>query len=114
MEMINSVVNVPQVPDVAQIRATPSVPQDVAAASSSGQTKNQSSGDDASQGKDHGPLPDYLLRLTIDKDPDTGQWIYKAIDSATGKVVSQMPRETLQEMIRSESYQAGSVIDTGA
>ncbi|MEI9905744.1 MAG: hypothetical protein WDN06_18810 [Asticcacaulis sp.] len=31
----------------------------------------------------------------MDKDPDTGDWVYKAIDRYTGEVVRQLPRQDL-------------------
>lgn len=111
--MINNVLSFPQVPDVTQIKPTPDVPKEVAAGSEASAPKEQNHGSDlAKKGQDKGPPPEYSLRLTVDKDPDTGDWVYKAIDRYTGEVVRQLPRKELLEMRKSASYQAGSVIKT--
>jgi flagellar protein FlaG len=114
MEMINNVLSFPQVNnDVSQIKPAPDVPKEIASSSSPGQTKNESDSD-LSHGQGSGTTPAYLLRLTVDKDPDTGDWVYKAIDRYTGEVVRIMPRQELVEMRKSTSYKAGSVINTDA
>jgi flagellar protein FlaG len=114
MEMINNVVTFPQLPDVAQVKPTPDVPPAVAAASPAQTTPKQDDKSDMGKDKqrDSGPPPYYTLRLTVDKDPKTGEWIYKAIDRYTGKVVRQMPRQGLLEMRESQGYEAGSFIKT--
>jgi flagellar protein FlaG len=111
MEMINNVVNFPQLPDVTQIKPAPDTPKEVAAPSAGDAAKNDDAGGTATGGH-KGPPPYYELQLTIDKDPNTGGWVYKAVDRYTGKVVSQMPQESIQEMQKSETYHAGSVIDS--
>ncbi len=115
MEMINNVISFPQVPDVTQVKPVPDVPKQVAA-SSPGNASKSSSGDNASAGdsKDQGAPPEYTLRLTMDKDPRTGEWVYKAIDRYTGEVVRQLPRKELLDMKASGNYTAGSVITTEA
>ena len=110
--MINNVISFPQVPEVSHIKATPDVPQDIQSASASGQTKNQTDNSDLSHSQDQGAPPEYSLRLTVDKDPKTGDWVYKAIDRYTGEVVRQLPRQELLDMRKSSNYQAGSVIKT--
>ena len=114
MEMINNVVNFPQTPEVSQIKPVPDVPKEVAAPAAGNSAKNSTTHDDgggASAGS-QGKLPYYELRLTVDKDPQTGNWIYKAINRYTGEVVSQLPHESIMEMQKSQLYQAGSVIST--
>ena len=110
--MINNVVSFPQVPDVTQIKPVPDVPKEVAGASPSGETKNEGENAGLISGQDQGPPPEYALRLTVDKDPKTGEWIYKAINRYTGEVVRQLPRQSLLDMRKSSSYQSGSVIKT--
>ena len=114
MEMINNVVSFPQVPDVTQIKPVPDVPKEVQAASSGDASKSSHDGNSSDNAKDQGPPPEYTLRLTMDKDPHTGDWVYKAIDRYTGKVVRQLPRQELLDMKRTGNYQAGSVIKTEA
>ncbi|CAL4867464.1 hypothetical protein MMA231_01719 [Asticcacaulis sp. MM231] len=114
MEMINNVLSFPQVNnDVSQIKPAPDVPKEIASTSSSEHSKNDSQSD-LSNGQNSGSTPAYLLRLTVDKDPNTGDWVYKAIDRYTGEVVRIMPRQELVEMRKSTSYKAGSVINTDA
>ena len=118
MEMINNnVVNFPQLPEAAsQVKPAPDVPKEVAAASNGASAQDSTTNDDtggATSGG-QGKTPYYELRLTIDKDPQTGGWVYKAINRYTGEVVSQMPHQTAAELQKSEAYQAGSVITTQA
>jgi uncharacterized FlaG/YvyC family protein len=109
--MINNVLSFPQVNDLSQIKPAPDVPQEVPAGSGSEQSKKET-GSDLSKEGSQGQTPAYLLRLTVDKDPDTGEWVYKAIDRYTGEVVRIMPRQELLKMKQSSNYQAGSVIKT--
>ncbi len=114
MEMINNVVSFPQVPDAAQLRPQPAIPAEVQAASPANPSQNPHDSDLA-EGKDQDQTPpEYALRLTMDKDPDTGDWVYKAINRYTGEVVRQLPRQDLLEMKRNGSYHAGSIIKTEA
>jgi len=110
--MINNVISFPQVPEVSQIKPAPDVPQDIQSASSSSQSKNQSNNSDLSHSQEQASAPYYTLRLTVDKDPKTGEWVYKAIDRYTGEVVRELPRKALLDMRKSANYQAGSVIKT--
>ncbi len=110
--MINNVVNFTQVPDVTHVKPAPSVPAEVAASSGSEKTKSQHDDANLSKGKDGGPPLDYVLRLTVDKDSSTGEWVYKAINRYTGEVVRQIPRQELLDLRKSPSYTAGSVIKT--
>ncbi|MFT4090375.1 MAG: flagellar biosynthesis protein FlaG [Asticcacaulis sp.] len=73
--------------------------------------KSDTNSDLADQSQSH-PQPNYMLKLTVDKDPDTGEFIYKAIDRYTGEVVRQLPQKELIGLRRSDSYQPGSVITT--
>lgn len=58
------------------------------------------------------PVPAYDLRLTVDKDPETGEVVYKSINRLTGEVVSQMPNAEVMEMKRRESHAVGAIIIT--
>ncbi len=121
MEMINNVVSFPQLPEAAQAKPVTPAPVQVAApvsGSSTGNSTGDSTQNDdtggASTGGQKGNPPYYQLRLTIDKNPTTGGWVYKAIDRSTGKVVSELPQETAMQMQKSEEYQAGSIINSEA
>jgi flagellar protein FlaG len=109
--MINNVLNFPQAPDLSQIKPAPDVPAEIPAGSGSDKSKNET-GSDLSRGGGQDQTPAYQLRLTVDRDPETGDWVYKAIDRYTGEVVRQLPRQDLLEMRKSTSYQSGSVIKT--
>ncbi len=109
--MINNILSFPQVPDLPQVKPAPDVPVEIAAGNGSEQAKKES-GSDLSRGGSQDPTPAYLLRLTVDKDPDTGEWVYKAIDRYTGEVVRILPRQELVKMRESSNYKAGSVIKT--
>ena len=52
------------------------------------------------------------LRLVIEEDKAAGTYVYKTVDSRTGKVVQQIPREQLLRMREAWSYQPGSVVDS--
>ena len=121
MEMISNVVSFPQLPEASQAKPVAPVPAQVAAPASGSSTGNSTSdtthNDDsggASTGGQGSNPPYYQLRLTIDKNPTTGGWVYKAIDRTTGKVVSELPQETAMQMQKSEEYQAGSIINSEA
>ena len=51
-------------------------------------------------------------RLIIEEGPTKGTFVYKTLDSATGQVVRQFPREQLLALSRTEAYSAGVLIDT--
>jgi uncharacterized FlaG/YvyC family protein len=57
-------------------------------------------------------VPAYDLRLTVDKDPETGEVVYKSINRLTGEIVSQMPNAEVMAMKRRESYGTGAIIIT--
>ena len=114
--MINNVVNFPQAPDPAYVRPEKTdAPKAVTAAEGSGKSKDAGDQSDLGGGGNSSAkesIPDYQLRLTVDKDPKSGEWIYKAIDRYTGEVVKQLPRQELLDMRNSSDYKAGSVIKT--
>jgi flagellar protein FlaG len=58
------------------------------------------------------PVTQY--RLVIEEGPTMGTFIYKTLDSATGEVVRQFPREQVLRLAEASKYGAGSVINTTA
>lgn len=113
MEMINNIVSVSAVsPEVSQVRASPELVKQVnGVAPVEAAKKSDKRGDLPEKSQSH-PQPNYMLKLTVDKDPETGEFIYKAIDRHTGEVVRQLPQKELVGMRRSAAYQPGSVITT--
>ena len=53
-------------------------------------------------------------RLIIEEGPTRGTFIYKTLDSETGQVVRQFPREQVLKMSENGGYSAGGLIDTSA
>ncbi len=53
-------------------------------------------------------------RLIIEEGPTIGSYIYKTLDSATGEVVRQFPREEVLRLSEDGGYAAGGLIDTSA
>jgi flagellar protein FlaG len=52
------------------------------------------------------------LRLVIEDDKAAGSYVYVTINSVTGKVVSQIPREQLLKMREDPAYRPGSIINS--
>lgn len=53
-------------------------------------------------------------RLVIEEGPTQGTFVYKTLDSSTGEIVRQFPREQVLRMAESGGYSAGGLIDTSA
>lgn len=53
-------------------------------------------------------------RLVIEEGPTQGTFVYKTLDSTTGEIVRQFPREQVLRMAESGGYSAGGLIDTSA
>lgn len=53
-------------------------------------------------------------RLIIEEGPTRGTFVYKTLDSVTGEIVRQFPREEVIRMSVSEEYLKGTVADTAA
>lgn len=53
-------------------------------------------------------------RLIIEEGPTQGTFVYKTLDSSTGEVVRQFPREQVLRMAEGGDYSAGGLIDTSA
>ncbi len=53
-------------------------------------------------------------RLIIEEGPTDGTFVYKTLDSVTGEVIRQFPREQVLRMAEKGGYAAGGLIDTSA
>lgn len=53
-------------------------------------------------------------RLIIEEGPTQGTFVYKTLDSVTGEVVRQFPREQVLKMAENGGYSSGGLIDTSA
>ncbi|MDE2487859.1 MAG: flagellar protein FlaG [Alphaproteobacteria bacterium] len=60
------------------------------------------------------PAPTQDLRLNIERDQASGQFIYKFVDPKTGQVIQQIPNEEILRMRTAAEYAAGRVVDTRA
>ncbi len=60
------------------------------------------------------PAPATNVRLVIEEDQASGMFIYKTLDSTTGEVLLQLPREEVLKAIQSGAYVAGDVFKTKA
>lgn len=79
-------------------------------------TYGRPSGAARSAGKSDVSLPteEVNLRLIIEEDLAAQSYVYKTINSRTGEVVQQYPREEVLRMRESADYHAGGVIRTKA
>jgi flagellar protein FlaG len=59
---------------------------------------------------DDGPQPGDL-RLVIEQDDDTGDYIYKTVDRRTGETLNQFPREQVLKLGVEAGYASGDVFD---
>lgn len=53
-------------------------------------------------------------KLRIDKDDDTGRFVYKSVDAESGEVIKQFPPETILELISQYRSLEGLVVDNDA
>ncbi len=53
-------------------------------------------------------------RLVIEEGSQPGSFIYKTLDSVTGEVIRQLPREEVVRLASADRYDAGALIDTSA
>jgi beta-lactamase class A len=56
--------------------------------------------------------PEANQRLVIQESGEVGVFVYTILDRATGRVIVQLPRESVAEMARLSTYAAGQVITT--
>jgi len=59
---------------------------------------------------DDGPQPGDL-RLVIEQDDDSGEYIYKTVDRRTGETLQQFPREQILKLREEATYVSGYVYD---
>jgi flagellar protein FlaG len=59
---------------------------------------------------DDGPQPGDL-RLVIEQDDDSGQYVYKTVDRRTGETLQQFPREQILKLREEVTYGPGDVFD---
>ncbi len=59
---------------------------------------------------DDGPQPGDL-RLVIEQDDGTGQYVYKTVDRRTGETLQQFPREQILKLREEANYASGDVFD---
>ncbi|MEX0297937.1 MAG: flagellar protein FlaG [Kordiimonas sp.] len=52
--------------------------------------------------------------LRIDKDDETGRFVYKSVDKESGEVIKQFPPETILELISQYRSLEGLVVDDDA
>jgi flagellar protein FlaG len=95
--------------------APETTPVQPAQAPTQAQTQQAQAAAAANQGTSQAPATqtgsDADLRLVIEDDKAAGSYVYVTINSVTGKVVSQIPREQLLKMREDPDYKPGSVID---
>ena len=51
------------------------------------------------------------LRLVIEEDKTSGSYVYKTVDSRTGQVVAQIPREEVLRLREAPAYEPGAVVN---
>ena len=54
------------------------------------------------------------LRLIIEEDEKTGAFVYKTMDSRTGQIIQQFPREEMLRLQQDQEYVAGVLVNTRA
>ncbi len=54
------------------------------------------------------------VRLVIEQDSASGSFVYKTLDTVTGEVILQLPREEVLKAIHSGKYEAGDLFKTRA
>ena len=59
---------------------------------------------------DDGPQPGDL-RLVIEQDDDSGEYVYKTVDRRTGETLQQFPREQILKLREDAAYASGDVYD---
>lgn len=59
---------------------------------------------------DDGPQPGDL-RLVIEQDDDSGEYVYKTVDRRTGETLQQYPREQVLKLREGATYASGDVYD---
>ncbi len=60
------------------------------------------------------PEPQSNQRLEIQETEQVGVFVYTVIDRDTGRVLTQIPRETVAQLAQERTYSTGRVIKTTA
>lgn len=55
-----------------------------------------------------GPQPGDL-RLVIEQDGDSGEYVYKTVDRRTGETLQQFPREQILKLREEATYASGAI-----
>lgn len=58
--------------------------------------------------------PQSDLRLVIERGESNAFYVYRLVDRLTGKVVVELPRDQVADLVTSPTYQAGTVVSTTA
>ena len=100
--------------DVAPVQPAQSVAPVPAAKSGTSATNTQPSVDNlAASSPPTTPLDTQSdLRLVIEEDKAAGSYVYVTIDSRTGKVIAQIPREDVLRMRDDAGYKPGSMVSS--
>lgn len=54
------------------------------------------------------------VRLIIEKQGDTGRYVYTVLDKASGRVIAQIPSADVLKLMSEDAYAAGSLFKTKA
>ncbi len=91
---------------------TPAQPAQTSAKAPPAQSAQATAAPETSQAPTTQIDNDADLRLVIEDDKAAGSYVYVTINSVTGKVVSQIPREQLLKMREDPGYKPGSITDS--
>ncbi len=74
------------------------------------QPVNEPTKAEPAQPVDDGPQPGDL-RLVIEQDEGSGDYVYKTVDRRTGETLNQYPREQILKLREEAHYASGDVFD---
>ena len=52
------------------------------------------------------------VRLVIEKQGDTGRYVYTVLDKDSGRVIARIPSSDVLKLMREDAYAAGSLFKT--
>ena len=55
---------------------------------------------------------DSNVRLVIEKQGDTGRYVYTVLDEASGRVITRIPSADVLKLMSQDAYAAGSLFKT--
>jgi uncharacterized FlaG/YvyC family protein len=73
--------------------------------------RNRSSDQKSKREKPKHPALENNARLTIEKDHESGKYVYKSVNRDTGEVIKQWPREKMLKAIAAYKNTSGLIID---